>query len=67
MKYDPQFAAEAGKGALMMVILPLVGCLVLFRLTTLPLTWQDWARGLGILIFIYLITMRRRYQQRRQG
>lgn len=67
MKYDPQLAAEAGRGALMMVILPLSVCFVLFQVTTLPLTWQDWARGAATMTFIYLITMRRRYLRRGQA
>ena len=40
----------------MMVVLPLSICFVLFHLTTLPLTWQDWARGAGVVIFIYVLT-----------
>lgn len=64
MPIDRRFAAEAARGAVAMVLVPLtvVGGL---SLALNPQTdWQDIGRGAGFVLVLYAVVMLRRYRQR---
>jgi hypothetical protein len=63
MKLDSPFARDAIRGAVAMLVIPLAVLLILHWLIGPPLDWQDWARGVAIAIFVYVIVMRQRYRR----
>jgi predicted Na+-dependent transporter len=65
MKFDSPFARDAARGAVVMVLLPLLFTLVVARLIDqmvgVQMDWQDLARGVAITMLVYAIVMRQRY------
>jgi hypothetical protein len=63
MKLDSPFARDALRRAVVMLIIPFAALLILNWLIGPPLVWQDWARGVAMAAFLYVVVMRQRYRR----
>jgi hypothetical protein len=67
MNLDDPFVRHAIDAAVKMLLIPFVGLLVFVRLVDLligvQMGWQGVARGVAILILLYIFVMRIRYQR----
>lgn len=67
MNVNDPFIKDALRGVAVMILAPLV-CLLVFsrvvaHLAGAQMGWQDVARGVAVLLFIYVIVMRQRYRR----
>jgi hypothetical protein len=63
MNFDSPFAKDAIRRAVVMLLLPLAVLFILRWLIGPPLDWQDWARGVAMAAFLYVVVMRQRYRR----
>jgi hypothetical protein len=63
MKLGSPFARDAIRSTVVMLVIPLSVLLILHRLIGPPLDWQDWARGVAMATFLYVVVMHQRYRR----
>lgn len=66
MPVDRQFAAEAARALVVMVLVPLVVVVAISQAIGPPVAWEDVARALAWVLFLYVLVMARRYRQRHE-
>lgn len=66
MPVDRQFAAEAARALVVMVLFPLVVVVAISQAIGPSVEWEDVARALAWVLFLYVVVMARRYRQRQE-